>query len=155
MKRGSRSPVGYYTMGIASLFIVGFFLLVVFGAQIYRDTSDSQNRNNEDRAVLAYLSSTIRAGDEKGAVEVTEGENGTMLVLYDAPGVTDYATRVYLYHGQLVEDYGRMGAGLSPAGAQKLGKTNTFDIEQTKDTLSISTDCGRVFIHLRSEGGES
>ena len=59
MKREGTSPLGLYTIGIAALFLAGFFLLVVFGAQSYRDTVGGQNRNGEARAELAYLAAAV------------------------------------------------------------------------------------------------
>ena len=45
MKKEHRSPIGLYTIGVAALFLAGFFLLVVFGAQSYRNTVAGQNGN--------------------------------------------------------------------------------------------------------------
>ena len=36
-KEDQKSPLGLYSIGIAALFLLGFFLLVVFGAQNYLD----------------------------------------------------------------------------------------------------------------------
>ena len=53
MKEDNRSPLGLYTIGIAALFLAGFFLLVVFGAQSYRNTVAGQNGNMRSRALLS------------------------------------------------------------------------------------------------------
>ena len=53
-KKGS-SPFGHYMIGIAALFLAGFFLLVVFGAQSYRDTVSGQQDSMSARALSAYL----------------------------------------------------------------------------------------------------
>ena len=68
MKKNSGSPVAFYTMGIAVLFLAGFFLLVVFGAQTYRSVAAGQDQNNRSRALLSYLSTCVKAVD--GRVEI-------------------------------------------------------------------------------------
>ena len=63
MKSAKGPSIGLFTIGIAALFLIGFLLLVIFGAQTYRNTVGSQNRNNEARATLSYLSAIAKAGD--------------------------------------------------------------------------------------------
>ena len=72
MRKEHHSPIGFYTIGVAALFLAGFFLLVVFGAQSYRNTVAGQNGNMQSRALLSYLSTTVKACDAAGAVSLTE-----------------------------------------------------------------------------------
>ena len=155
MKQSQRSPLGYYTIGIAALFLAGFFLLVLFGAQIYRGAAKSQETNFQTRSLNSYLSTCARANDEAGGIQVQTSRYGQVLVLAD--GDTGYGLRVYLYEGSLVEDYAALDAPLSPENAQVIGQTRTFQIQPLTDgLLSVTTDAGRVLLGIRSEGnGES
>ena len=38
MNTSRSSPLGLYVIGIAALFLAGFLMLVIFGAQTYRNT---------------------------------------------------------------------------------------------------------------------
>ena len=60
MRRES-SLSGIYTMAVAGVFLAGFFLTVIFGAQTYREIADGQNRNNEARALLSNTDKSISA----------------------------------------------------------------------------------------------
>ena len=152
MKRQNSSLLGFYTIGIAALFLAGFFLLVIFGAQSYRDTVSGQYGNAENRTLLSYLSTTVKGYDSAGAVRVVDGEDGPVLCLED--GNTGYALRVYRNGTQLMEDYAADGAALSNEDAQVIGETSTFEIEWPKDDLMrISTDAGEVLIRVRCGGG--
>ena len=152
MKNRAESPLGLYTVGIAALFLAGFFLLVVFGAQSYRATVLSQGGNNDTRAVLSYLSTAVHAADERGAVHVRHGAEGTELRLDD--GDTGYALRIYLSEGELVEEYARADAPRGSAEVHAIGRTTTFDIRgEGAGTLRVFTDAGEVLLHLRSGGG--
>ena len=93
MKRDGHAGLGLYTIGIAALFLAGFLLLVVFGAQSYRNTVDGQNRNMHSRALLSYLSTTVKAYDAGGALRIDEDkEVGKVLVLSE--GGSGYALRI-------------------------------------------------------------
>ena len=150
MKREGTSPLGLYTIGIAALFLAGFFLLVVFGAQSYRDTVAGQNRNGETRAQLAYLAAAVKGCDSAGAVHIVEEQTGQILVLED--GDSGYALRIYRCRGVLVEDYAPLDAGLRPEEAQSIGVTALFTVERQGDLLRLSTDAGQILLRLRSGG---
>lgn len=152
MRQSDRSPLGYYTIGIAALFLAGFFLLVLFGARSYRNTVAGQDENMHTRALLAYLSTAIHAADTENAVSICSSEYGTVLILGD--GDSGYAQRVYRFEGNLVEEYARSDAPLTPGSAQILGATEQFSAEWTADDLlRVTTDAGSVCVRLRSGGG--
>ena len=152
MEREKESPMGFYTIGIAALFLAGFFLLVVFGAQSYRNTVAEQNGNMQNRALLSYLATTAKAYDSRGAVTIEEGDEGPVLCIAD--GTTGYGLRIYRHEGQLMEDYAALTAPLDPAEAQVIGRTERFEIERlAPELLRAYTDAGEVLLYLRSEEG--
>lgn len=149
MEPMKKSPLGLYTIGIAALFLAGFLMLVTLGAKTYCDTVDRQTVNNSDRA-LRYAATCIRANDSGNAVRI-EQNNGTVLSVLDAD--TGYALRIYLYQGNLVEEYSEPDAALNPEQAQVIGETQTFEVQQMQEGLyAVSTDAGRILVHTRSKG---
>ena len=154
MKRTEHSPLGWYTVGIAALFLAGFFLLVLFGSLTYRNTVRSQSRNNDARSLTAYLTTSVRANDSENSVSVYDSPYGTVLSVAD--GDSGFAFRIYRYGGSLVEDYDRTDADLMPDSAEIIGNTEVFSVEVPSDgLLSVRTDAGRALIAVRSlcEGG--
>ena len=153
MKREHHSPLGYYTIGIAGLFLAGFFLLVVFGAQSYRNTVGGQNRNMHSRALLSYLATTVKAADTRDGIRVLEDpEVGPVLVLED--GNSGYAQRIYRFGCLLLEDYAGTDAPLRPEEAEQIGTAERFlPVLDANVVLKIETDAGKVLVHLRSGGG--
>ena len=149
-REGSLS--GIQTMAVAGVFLAGFFLTVIFGAQTYREIADGQNRNNEARALLSYISTCVRMNDTAGAVSVSQVEGEPVLVIAD--GQSGYAIRIYRYGDSLVEDYGETAGALYPDMAQVIGETEEFRIEELGgQTYAVITDAGRVLFGLRSEKG--
>lgn len=154
MNTSRSSPLGLYVIGIAALFLAGFLMLVIFGAQTYRNTVSVQNGNNETRATLSYISATVRAYDTTGAVEVTGAKlaDGTATqVLALADGNTGYAVRIYTAGGNLMEEYARTDAALTPSASNVIGATQTFEAIREGDILRVRTDEGSVLLHLRAE----
>lgn len=151
MKKYSGSLVTFYTMGIAVLFLAGFFLLVVFGAKTYRSVAGGQEQNNQSRALLSYLPTRVKAVD--GRVEIQEGIQGDgspMLVVTDE--ASGYAVRIYLDHGSLLEDYGLVDAKPDPSMAQEIGKTEIFQVEELSEGIyAVTTDAGRALFHVRGQ----
>ena len=149
MKQSHRSPLGFYTMGIATLFLVGFLLLVLFGAYTYRDAAATQKENNETRALLSYIYTSVKASDTAGNITVQESEEGPVLVIEEEAG---YALYIYQKDGKLLEEYHATDASLSPDTANVLGETDIFTIEMPAESmLRVTTDAGDVLLHLRSE----
>ena len=150
MKKERHFSLGFYTIGVAALFLAGFFLLVVFGAQSYRNTVKGQNGNMQSRALQSYLSTTVKAYDAADAVSLPEEpEVGQVLALAD--GSSGYALRIYRKDGMLLEDYASADAALNPEEAQRLGMTERFEAEKLPgNLLKLRTDAGSVLLHLRS-----
>ncbi len=156
MKKNGNSPLGLYTIGIAALFLAGFFLLVVFGAQSYRNTVVGQENNMQTRALLAYIDTAVKAGDSEGALHTEphlDGADGQVLVISDE--CTGYDVRIYQSNGVLVEDYAPSGSALTPEEANSIAETGRFELNWLQDggLLQIDTDAGRVRVAPRS-GGE-
>lgn len=148
MKRNVRGTMSFTTLGTAALFLAVFLILLVFGARTYQQVAQGQEDNSQARAMLAYLSTSIRGCDDSGNVSVQAGEYGPVLVLGDGSG---YAVRIYQANGRLLEEYSAVTAPLSPNMADELGLTETFEVESpAADTLRITTDEGQVLVHVRS-----
>ena len=150
MKDRERSPLGWYTVGIAALFLAGFFLLVLFGALTYRNTVRSQRANYDARSLTAYLATAIRANDSEGSFLVYDDpEAGQVISVAD--GDSGFAFRIYRRDGRLLEDYAEAGSPLDPEAAQTVGETETFSVEILGENLvSVETDAGRSLIGVRS-----
>lgn len=146
------SPLGLYTIGIAALFLLGFFLLVVFGAQNYRGAVTAQHANNDSRVLLSYVSTCLKGSDSTGCVRLEEKDGTSVLTIAD--GESGYASRLYLWEGNLVEDFAETGAPLNPDDAEIIGQTSVFTVEKVgENLLSVTTDAGSSLLCVRSEGG--
>ena len=143
-----------YTIAIFALLLVGFLLVVIYGARTYGNTVESQRENNNQRAVLSYISTNVRNHDHRGGVSVEQGPQGDMLVLKDEIGEAVYLTKIYVLDGVLMEEYGRDGMATGAGQLQEIGECGFLQMErQSAQRLWVRTDAGSMLLHLRSESG--
>ena len=154
MKRSDGSPLGVYMIGVAALFLAGFLLLVIFGAQAYRETVAVQSANNTNRALLNYFVTCVSTSDSGGNLSIEESEYGPVVVIPD--GSTGYGLRIYCVDGLLLDDYAALDAALMPDVESPIARTQVFLPELlSDDLLRVTTDAGSILVHVRSEGNTS
>jgi hypothetical protein len=60
--------------------------------------------------------------------------------------------RIYQHDGYLVEDYAERDSRLHPDSAEKIVKTERFQIERASDhAVYVDTDAGRTILHVGKE----
>ena len=151
MREEAKRPQHRYIIALLGVFAMGFLLLVLFGTKTYLQTVRSQNENNDRRALLTYVATAVRAYDRAGAVAIGTGPEGAALLLRDAGTGDTYEHRIYLYRGNLVEEYTASASSLAPESAQTLGPTGTFFLEKEgENLLRVRTDLGETVICLRA-----
>ena len=139
---------GLFIIGITAFFLGCFMLLIVFGVGVYRNVVEMQNRTNDLRSLSSYLLTVSKVGET--GISVEEGAYGKMLVIED--GDTGYGNRIYVYEGELLEDFGKISGKLYPDAAIRIAKTDVFTIEELEnDLLKITTSAGSVYIHMLEE----
>ncbi|MBQ6126170.1 MAG: DUF4860 domain-containing protein [Erysipelotrichaceae bacterium] len=136
---------GLFIIGITAFFLGCFMLLIVFGVGVYRNVVEMQNSTNDLRSLSSYLLTVSKVGET--GISVEEGAYGKMLVIED--GDTGHGNRIYVYEGELLEDFGKIGGKLYPDAAIRIAETEVFTIEELKnDLLKITTSAGSVYIHM-------
>lgn len=149
MLKRNNAFVMFSTLAVEALFLLGFLLLSMFGAGIYRGTAEVQEDNGRNRLLQSYFSTCAKNADAEGAVTLYEDTAGQVLSFADAG--SGYAVRVYQQGGKLLEDYALAGSPLSPGSATIIGETDTFRVDKVgKRMFCVTTDAGRVTFTLRA-----
>ena len=122
---------------------------------MYQSVANNQLDTNAARMQSGLLASNVHANDTMNSIGVSQGPEGRSLVLSETIDSETYEMRIYLYQGQIVQEYSVAGAEYTPARAQPLIESSTFEFEQHGNLLVIRTDQGATNIALRSyQGGE-
>lgn len=143
-------------VGILMLVILGILLIaLVTGVTVYQRVASVQMQANEDRLGMQFLANNVRSIDGTSAVWVGTGPEGNSLVLMEYLPNGNYETRMYLYKGNIVQEYAVTGTPYEPGKAVKLSKSSKFDLAYRNGLLTIVTDQGRTDIALRAMQGGS
>lgn len=131
------------TLTIAVLFIV-ILLLVVFSAASYQHATDVQNANNNERALLSYVTSCVEGN---GLNEVEKKDFDGMPGVSISTAESDFERRIYMSDGRLLEEYAEKTGDVHPDDALVIGETKVFEVADVGDGLiSIKTDAGVSYV---------
>lgn len=135
--------------------VITLFLMVAFlvGTNAYRSTDNMRTDADEMRLGLSLISNSIHTNDMTDAVGVAQGPEGPALVLTEHTDNGAYETRLYLYQGNVMEEYSRAHSAFTPDRAREVVPSSSFDFEYKNGLLTIYTDQGSTSVALRSVRG--
>lgn len=150
----SSAPKTKHTKTIFSvaLFVVFFIALLTSlytGVKVYTNATASQNTTNSHREGMTLVTNIVRANDSSGVVAVGNGPEGKSLVMKESNEAGSYETRLYLYQGNIVQEYSLASDAYTPGRASVVTASKTFDFTYENDLLTIVTDQGKAEISLR------
>lgn len=122
---------------LLGLFAVLSTLLVLLGAQMYRETVDLANANNELRVLTNYVRGMVRAEDALQGVQVEDLDGVRVLSLYEDIDGERYATWIYAYDGQLREQFSSVEFGFDPEFGDVVCPVGRFEPSVSGSLLSI------------------
>ena len=145
---GKRKTINHSMQGVFVFVLLGLFavmstLMVLLGAQMYRNTVDRATRNNEDRVMAAYVRSMIRAEDADRAVSV-ETQNGvTTLALREELDGEAYVTWLYCHEGQLYEQFTSEDEDFEPEDGTAICPATRFEPSLSGGLLTVDMTDGK------------
>ena len=142
-----RKSIGEVLRGItAAVLFAVILLLVVFSAVSYQRSVETQNSNDNVRAVLSYLVTAVN-NDRSGEVTL-RSEDGMDLVVITSR-TTGMEQRIFFSDGQIYEQYCAPDIPTDPADAVVLGTAERFEVTLAADRLlMVDTEMGLSFIHI-------
>lgn len=146
--KGEQRTINHSMQGVFVFVLLGIFavvstLIVLLGAQMYRNTVDHADANNEDRVLAAYVRSMVRAEDADRAVTV-ESQNGiTTLALREDLDGTPYVTWLYCYQDQLYEQFTSEGDDFEPEDGTAICPALGFEPRIESGLLTVKLTDGK------------
>lgn len=143
-----------FTVVLLAVFFVVLMTGLAAGVSMYQSVANNQIDTNQARMQAGLLASNVHANDVENTIGTGNGPEGRSLVLstHSADG-DSYETRIYLFEGQIVQEYSIAGSAYTPDRAQPLIKSKTFDFELHGNLLVLFTDQGATNVALRSYQG--
>ncbi|MBR1820921.1 MAG: DUF4860 domain-containing protein [Clostridia bacterium] len=126
-KNVQHSMQGVFVFVLLGLFAVMSTLMVLLGAQMYRNTVEHASANNEGRVLSAYVRSMIRAEDAADAVAIEDYDGVKALALHETIDDEEYVTWLYSYDGQLYEQFTGADRDFAPQSGTAICPAASFE----------------------------
>ena len=146
--KGEQRTINHSMQGVFVFVLLGIFavmstLMVLLGAQMYRNTVDHATSNNEDRVLTAYVRSMVRAQDADRAVSV-ESQNGvTTLALREELDGTQYVTWLYCWQDMLYEQFTSQADEFDPGDGTAICPAQRFEPRIENGLLKVEMRDGK------------
>ena len=125
-----------------AVFALCVLLVLLTGAGLYRDLTDSGETAYNQRTALAYLTTRVQQA-QKVTTHEADG-----LILEDAVDGERYTTRIYCYEGWLRELYTVPGAQIAPEYGEKLLQAESLSVSLEDQLLTINIGKERLLLYL-------
>lgn len=142
----------FFALSLFLLFAVVAIGCIALGANVYRNTAETMDKNYDVRTSVLYIQEKIR----QNSGDVTVGEDGKSLILTDSYQGADYETRIFLGDEKLREVTVAAGAATDPGDGQAimdLADLN-FKVEGNLLTIEVQTLAGERFSAAVALDGE-
>lgn len=108
-----------FVMVIFCVFAISVLMVLMLGASIYRNMTETSRENQSERTALAYIWTKVKNNDNADTFSVGEF-NGLSALFYDETiGDRLFRTAIYLHDGWVTELFADPELGLDPdAGVQ-------------------------------------
>ena len=142
-KMVTHSMQGVFVFVLLGLFAVMSTLMVLLGAQMYRNTVDHTTANNQDRVLGAYVRSMIRAEDADRSVSVENHDGVNALALREMIDGEEYVTWLYGYEGQLYEQFTGADRDFNPTSGTVICPVKAFGPKLDGNLLTVDMVDGK------------
>ncbi len=92
-----------FSLLIFTVFVLGSFFILLFGANAYQSMVDSQLLQDENQMAIAYISTKIQQAPSSEAIELIDIDDVNCLVVEEVIDDVSYSSLVYYRDGALWE----------------------------------------------------
>lgn len=147
----------FFTVALFAVFVVSSLLVLLFGINVYRSSSERMEQNFTSQTTLTYIASKARHCDVHGALALGELDGIPALVLSREEDGVFYDTYIYGYEGTLRELMVERGHELSPESGAVITDIASLAFTQEGTLLRASLTCEdgtreELLLHPRAQG---
>lgn len=127
-----------FVLALFGVFTISALVLVILGANIYKQTVSHMTDNYSSRMACSYFAEKVRQNDLASSVELDELYGTEALVFLQEIDDETYATYLYYHDGYLKELFMRKGSNIGDtplAAGNSIMKLESLDMEFVSDNL--------------------
>ena len=138
VSRSPRTIQSVFVLLLLCLFACLSTFLVTIGAQLYRNTVDSAEKNNNSRIMTAVVRSAVWAEDGGNIIveKIDDWGITALTVVEEYEDETDYK-RLFAYEGSLLETYTGDDLEFDPKYGEPLCELKEFEPELNGNVLTV------------------
>ena len=151
----SHAIAGVFVFLLLGVFAVFSTLLVLFGAQAYRATTERTDAHGDERTLYAYVLNSLRGDDRQGVVRMRNEDGIDLLAVYYDYFGEPFEKRIYCYDGYLRELLVPAGYEFEPDTGEQVCPAQSFTPQMsggllTMDIVDVDGNLHRVDTVLRT-----
>lgn len=127
-----------FVLALFGVFTLSALVLVILGANIYKQTVSHMTENYDSRMACSYFAEKIRQNDLASSVELGELYDTEALVFSQEIQGETYATYLYYHDGYLKELFMKKGSNIGDnplTAGSSIMKLDSLDMELISDNL--------------------
>lgn len=119
-----------FTLALFCVFAASALLVVLMGANVYKQTAAGMAQNYNTRTSISYLAEKIRQNDVANGIKIESIDGKDALVLEQTVGKSTYQTWIYSSDGMLREVIVAAGTKVEAADGQPIMEIENLQVEQ-------------------------
>lgn len=119
-----------FTLALFCVFAASALLVVLMGANVYKQTAAGMVQNYNTRTSISYLAEKIRQNDVANGIKIESIDGKDALVLEQTVGKSTYQTWIYSSDGMLREVMVAAGTKVEAADGQPIMEIENLQVEQ-------------------------
>ena len=150
-----------FVLIIFCVFAISVLMVLMLGANIYKNMTDISHEGYDDRTGLSYIWTKVKNNDENGMISIGDF-NGLPALCFDEVinddtyGPTTYRTMVYFYDGWVYELFSETDLDFLPQDGEQVIKIDTLSFEALDHGLiKVSSGASNLLISPRSVNAET
>ena len=141
-----------FVLLIFCVFAVSVLMVLMLGANTYKNMTEISRDGQDERTVLSYIWSKVKNGDEDGGVTIDYFHGLPALFIDDEIDATVFRTTIYLYDGWVYELFSEAGLDFFPEDGVKIIRAEQLKFESA-DYGMIRVSSGDYSLLISPMGG--
>ena len=145
-----------FVLIIFCVFAISVLMVLMLGANIYKNMTDISHEGYDDRTGLSYIWTKVKNNDKNGTISIGDF-NGLPALCFDEVinddmfGPTSYRTMVYYYNGWVCELFSETSLTFLPEDGEQIIKIDDLSFEALDHgVIKVTSGINSLLISPRS-----
>lgn len=131
-----------FVLVIFCIFALSVLTVLMLSADIYRSMTDISRDRQDERTILSYIGTRVRAADEVGMIYVGDFDGINALFFDEVIGDTLFRTAIYHYNGWAKELFSNPDVSLPPSAGTQLMIIDDLYFREMAPGIIVATSAG-------------